>query len=88
VAQIDPEKCVGCLTCVRVCPFDVPQMSSEYYGVGQITGVAIIEPTLCRGCGNCVAECPGKAIQLAHFRDDQIMVKLEALKVPTGTNRD
>ncbi|MBM2844572.1 MAG: 4Fe-4S ferredoxin, iron-sulfur binding, partial [Anaerolineales bacterium] len=26
IAQVDAEKCVGCLTCVRICPFDVPQV--------------------------------------------------------------
>jgi hypothetical protein len=26
-----------------------------------------------------VAECPAKAIHLAHFDDDQLMVKLDAL---------
>jgi heterodisulfide reductase subunit A-like polyferredoxin len=88
IAQIDADKCVGCLTCVRVCPFDVPQMTSELEGVGAIVGAAHIEATLCRGCGNCVAECPAKAIQLAHFRDDQIIVKLEALRMPIGTKRD
>ena len=79
VAQVDPEKCVGCLTCVRVCPFDVPQVSAERAGVGGLIGAAYIEPTVCRGCGSCVAECPAKAITLAHYRDDQIMVKLSAL---------
>jgi heterodisulfide reductase subunit A-like polyferredoxin len=79
VAHVDPEKCVGCLTCVRVCPFDVPQVTAEVTGVGGIIGAAYIEPTICRGCGSCVAECPAKAIQLHHYQDDQIMVKLEAL---------
>jgi heterodisulfide reductase subunit A len=79
IAQVDPELCVGCLTCVRVCPFDVPQISSEYSGVGDIIGAAFIEPTVCQGCGNCVAECPAKAIHLWHYEDDQIMVKLDAL---------
>jgi heterodisulfide reductase subunit A-like polyferredoxin len=88
VAEIDPDKCVGCLTCVRVCPFNVPQMSSEIFGVGHITGAAVIEPTICRGCGTCASECPAKAIQLAHYRDDQIIVKLEALRASTGTSDD
>jgi len=55
VAQIDPEKCVGCLTCVRVCPFGVPQVTEEHVGVGQIIGAAYIEPTICHGGGNCAA---------------------------------
>jgi heterodisulfide reductase subunit A-like polyferredoxin len=79
VAQVDPEKCVGCLTCVRVCPFDVPTIDETIHGNGNILGAAYIEPTICQGCGNCVAECPAKAIQLLHFQDDQIMVKLDAL---------
>jgi heterodisulfide reductase subunit A-like polyferredoxin len=79
VAQVDPEKCVGCLTCVRVCPFDVPQVTQARSGVGGVGGAAFIEPTICRGCGSCVSECPAKAIQLAHYQDDQIMVKLDAL---------
>jgi len=26
VAYVDPEKCVGCLTCTRTCPFSIPQV--------------------------------------------------------------
>jgi heterodisulfide reductase subunit A-like polyferredoxin len=79
VAHVDPEMCVGCLTCVRVCPFDVPLITHEQDGVGGIRGAAFIEPTVCQGCGNCVAECPAKAIHLAHFEDDQILIKVDAL---------
>ncbi len=79
VALVDPVKCVGCLSCVRVCPFGVPQVIGENFGVGGILGTAYIEPTICRGCGNCAAECPAKAIQVSHYKDEQIMVKLDAL---------
>jgi heterodisulfide reductase subunit A-like polyferredoxin len=81
VAEVDPEKCVGCLTCVRICPFDVPKVVGERAGVGGILGTAYIEPSVCQGCGNCVAECPAKAIHLANYDDNQIMVKLDALLV-------
>ncbi|NIM93186.1 MAG: FAD-dependent oxidoreductase [Anaerolineales bacterium] len=81
VAHVDPEKCVACLTCVRVCPFEVPVIDEDIAGNGSIWGAAFIEPTICQGCGNCVAECPAKAIQLLHFQDDQIMIKLDALLV-------
>jgi heterodisulfide reductase subunit A-like polyferredoxin len=79
VAQVDVDKCVGCLTCVRVCPFSVPRVVDDHNGVGGIVGAAYIEPTVCQGCGNCASECPAKAIQVAHYMDDQIMVKLDAL---------
>jgi heterodisulfide reductase subunit A-like polyferredoxin len=79
VAEVDPQKCVGCLTCVRICPFGIPRVVPGQTGVGGISGAAYIEPTVCQGCGNCVAECPAKAIHLAHYDDNQIIVKLDAL---------
>ena len=79
VAIVDPLKCVGCLTCVRICPYDVPQMNNDYTGVGNIVGAAFIEPAICHGCGICVSECPARAIQLMHSKDEQTFVKLDAL---------
>ena len=80
VAQVDAEKCVGCLTCVRICPFHVPQIRADFSGVGGIVGAAYIEPAQCHGCGVCVAECPAKAIQLVHYRQEQIEAQIEALE--------
>jgi heterodisulfide reductase subunit A-like polyferredoxin len=79
IARVDAAKCVGCLTCVRACPFDIPRVVANEVGVGGLAGAAYIEPSVCRGCGVCVAECPAKAIQLAHFDDDQLLVEVEAL---------
>ena len=74
VAEVDQSKCVGCLTCVRTCPFHIPRIDPNAFGVGGIKGAAYIEPTVCTGCGTCTSECPANAIQLHHFRDEQIMV--------------
>jgi len=82
VAQVDAEKCVGCLTCVRICPYDVPQIRADFSGVGGIVGAAYIEPAQCHGCGICVAECPAKAIQLLHYRDVQVEAEIAALMEP------
>ena len=82
VAQVDAEKCVGCLTCVRICPYDVPQIRADFSGVGGIIGAAYIEPAQCHGCGICVAECPAKAIQLLHYRDVQVEAEIAALMEP------
>jgi len=79
VAQVDPAKCTGCLTCVRICPFDVPQIRTDLTGVGGITGAAYIEPALCQGCGICAAECPARAIEVLHYKDEQIAVKVHSL---------
>ncbi|HLA96848.1 MAG TPA: 4Fe-4S binding protein, partial [Anaerolineales bacterium] len=87
VAQVDPLKCVGCLTCVRICPFDVPVVSREYAGAGNILGAAYIEPAICHGCGTCASECPAQAIQLLHYTDAQMFNKLDALfaEQPAGS---
>jgi heterodisulfide reductase subunit A-like polyferredoxin len=79
VAVVDPLKCVGCLTCVRICPYDVPRISSDYAGTGNIMGAAYIETAVCHGCGTCVSECPARAIQLMHYTDAQTLTKLDAL---------
>ena len=70
VAHVTPELCAACLVCVRSCPYGVPQI---------IDNVSQINEALCQGCGTCVSECPAKAIELANYSDDQIMIKVEAL---------
>ena len=62
LAVVDEMRCVGCLTCVRSCPFFAPSIE-----MGK--GVAYIEPLKCVACGICVAECPVKAIELKLSED-------------------
>ena len=71
VSVVDPEKCAACLTCVRVCPYNVPLINAD--------GVAEIEMAKCQGCGSCVAECPARAIELMHFQEAQLEAKCRAL---------
>jgi heterodisulfide reductase subunit A-like polyferredoxin len=79
VAVVDPLLCTGCLTCVRICPFSVPRVQPGLVGLGGIQGAAYIEPSVCRGCGSCAAECPGRAIQLSHYTDTQMLAKVSAV---------
>jgi heterodisulfide reductase subunit A-like polyferredoxin len=72
VAHVDPNACVGCLTCVRICPYGVPQIIPDTIGVGGVAGTAYIEPAICQGCGICVGECPAQAIELLHYRHSQV----------------
>lgn len=76
VAEVDPDKCVGCLTCIRTCPFSIPQIMQDNgrTGVGNIGGAAFIDSALCQGCGTCTGECPANAIQLINFTDRQVML--------------
>ena len=71
VAVVDGERCAACLTCVRVCPYEVPMINTK--------GEAEIDVAKCKGCGSCAAECPARAIELMHFRHRQLEAKCEAL---------
>jgi len=77
VARVDAEKCAACLICIRACPYNVPFINEE--------GVSEINPALCHGCGSCAAECPQKAIELQHYRDEQIIAQVSALVAAGGT---
>jgi heterodisulfide reductase subunit A len=71
IAVVEGERCAACLTCVRVCPYNVPVINAK--------GEAEIDPAKCKGCGGCVAECPAMAIELMHFKENQLQAKCEAL---------
>jgi heterodisulfide reductase subunit A-like polyferredoxin len=68
VAEVTPEKCSACLTCVRTCPYEAP-----FIGVA---GKAEIKLQLCQGCGMCVGICPSKAIELHNYTDDQLFAEV------------
>ncbi len=72
VSVVDPQVCASCLTCVRVCPFHVPQIDPA-------TNRARIEAALCQGCGICASACPRGAITLQHHKDDQILAKVAVI---------
>jgi len=71
-AKVDTEHCVKCLTCVRSCPFGVPQFNTA-------EKVIEINEALCHGCGVCTAVCPRQAIQLGFYEDSQLICKIDAL---------
>ena len=71
VAQVTPEKCSACLTCIRTCPYEAPC-------IGNATK-AEIRVQACQGCGMCVGICPSKAIELHHYTDEQLMTESKTL---------
>jgi heterodisulfide reductase subunit A len=88
VAVVDTDRCTGCLTCVRTCPFGIPAMRNDRQGVGGLGGAAWIDPARCQGCGTCTAECPARAIQLRNYTDEQIDVGLGKWEVPALLGAD
>jgi heterodisulfide reductase subunit A-like polyferredoxin len=72
VAEVDPDRCAICLTCIRACPFGVPRIDYE-------NAVAKIDPGACQGCGICASVCPRNAIQVMHYKDEQMIPKLMAV---------
>ena len=54
MVKVDAEECVGCETCVPVCPVEA---------ISIVDGVAVIDTEKCTECGTCIAECPVEAIK-------------------------
>lgn len=53
-AEIIKDKCPTCLTCLRLCPYQAPWLTT--------ISLVEIRSHLCRSCGLCVGECPANAI--------------------------
>ncbi|MBN1554509.1 MAG: FAD-dependent oxidoreductase [Phycisphaerae bacterium] len=67
-AEVIVDKCAACLTCLRVCPFDIPV----------VTDVARIESDQCQACGICIAECPANAIVPRSRAVDELVTRTKA----------
>jgi len=52
--KVDAEECVGCESCVPVCPTEAITM---------VEGKAVIDQEKCNECKTCIDECPVDAIK-------------------------
>lgn len=77
-AVVAPELCVGCLTCVRACPFEIPKINAQK--VAYINGD-------CQSCGICVVECPAGAIKFKSYYEDQGFTELRLALEKTITSK-
>ncbi len=71
LAVIDKEKCIGCKTCMKVCPVLAIKMEGR---------LAIVNDEMCRGCAACEQRCPDHAINMVK-REQPIVVKVDVSSV-------
>lgn len=68
VSQVDADKCIGCGLCTEVCAFSAIVLE-EVDGKKKAKNI----PASCKGCGLCASSCPQHAIDMLHFRHQQIL---------------
>lgn len=72
LAKVKRGRCVGCLTCARVCPFGAIYVEKKERAFVQVDSLK------CRACGLCTVECPRGAIFLAEREEGEpILLKEE-----------
>ena len=54
--MVDQKKCIGCGTCVQMCPVNAISFNAD--------GKAQIDKTKCIKCGTCEIACPVNAIKI------------------------
>ncbi|MBE0429173.1 MAG: FAD-dependent oxidoreductase [Thermoleophilia bacterium] len=69
-ARFSQLKCIACLTCVRVCPYNAPWADKD--------GLGAIDPLRCQACGICFTQCPSKAIDLTLLSETDIEGRIDA----------
>ena len=73
---IEPEKCVGCLLCLKNCPVDAIS--------GERKKVHLIDQELCIKCGACFDICPPKVLAVSKYtgkKKDRIFKKASKTRV-------
>jgi len=71
VAKINYHTCVGCQTCMPLCPYEAITYNEE-------KRVCVVNQILCKGCGTCASACPCHCANLLGYKPDQILAQIGA----------
>ncbi|MHA2009560.1 MAG: indolepyruvate ferredoxin oxidoreductase subunit alpha [Promethearchaeota archaeon] len=72
LAEVEEELCVGCGTCLEMCPMET--IDSE-------NNIAFVKKEKCIGCGVCAHHCPENAIHLKRTGPRDVIIPPEIVKV-------
>ncbi len=81
VAEVNPDKCIGCGECVEVCPYKAIELideTKEFEDVNIVVSKSSINSALCKGCGTCAGTCKVGAIMVKHYDYDQISAMIDS----------
>ncbi len=69
ISYIDPDVCVGCKTCIPLCPYTAIEFDDRRQ-------ISVVNEAICKGCGSCSGVCPSGAAQSKHFTKKQIFAEI------------
>ncbi|MFZ2410843.1 MAG: FAD-dependent oxidoreductase, partial [Candidatus Methanoperedens sp.] len=83
ISVVNEAKCIGCGTCVTVCPYNAPSLYDVTVKVEEVTYTtkkSKINAASCKGCGSCAAACPAGAITAQHYSSKEIGEAIDAFQ--------
>jgi len=72
ISYIDPDVCVGCKTCISLCPYTAIEFDERRQ-------VSVVNEAICKGCGSCSGFCPSGAAQSRHFTQKQVFAEIDGI---------
>lgn len=72
ISFIDPDICIGCKTCIGLCPYSAIEFDERRH-------VSVVNEAICKGCGSCSGFCPSGAASSKHFTKKQIFAEIDGI---------